>query len=169
MKIIQKEYKLYNYEELSEEAKEKALHSHIENNDYPFLKEEIMMELYELLKKSKIKAIEVDVYFSLSYCQGDGVMFFGNFEWKSYQVNIKHSGHYYHYNSKDIDINSIKTSKYASEEIEAEFNELYVEICKKLDTYGYKMIENDNSEETFKEDCACNEYTFLEDGVMMNS
>lgn len=177
MKTITKEYKVYNLEELSKEAQEKAHNTWIEQNDYYFLSDYLNERLYELLKENNIKDTNdtskpgtkpTQVQYSLSHCQGDGCMFAGDFEWKSYRVNIQHAGRYNHYNSKIINIESIKTDREASEKIHADFDKIYIKICKALERIGYDFIKYEDSFESFQELCEANEYTFLEDGTMQN-
>lgn len=169
MKKITKEYNLYTINELSKEAQEKALNKHIKGNDYPFLYEDMKYYLETLLEQKKIKETgETKVYYSLSYSQGEGAMFTGSFEWNGYNVVIKHSGYYYHYNSKDIIITDEEGNYVDTDEPKEAFNDIYVSICKDLETHGYGIIEYQDSMECFKESCEANEYTFLEDGTMMN-
>lgn len=152
MRKFTTEHTVYNFDELSEDAKQKAIENYREGEDFPFLTDDMLYKLEELLKENKIKYdITPNVYYSLSYCQGDGAMFEGLVYWKQYQIRIKQSGHYYHYNSKTFDIdlingNNISMKTY--EKTEAEFNELYVQICKELEQYGYDQIEYATSDET---------------------
>lgn len=159
---------VYKFDELSDEAKEKALQEHTENNYMPFLSADMNERLHELLGENKLKYDEQpEVLYSLSYSQGDGAMFEGTVYYKAWRVDISHSGHYYHENSKDLDITSVKTGNDAPDKVYSEFNELYVSICKELEQYGYDQIEWQNSEEYFAEMCEANEYEFTKDGVMV--
>lgn len=168
---------LYKLEELSKEAQKKAHSKWVENNDYHFLSDYLAERLHELLEENNIKDTNdtskpgtkpTPVFYSLSYSQGDGAMFEGDFEWDDYRVNIQHAGHYYHYNSKIINIESIETDEEASEKVHADFDEIYIKICKELERYGYDFIEQEDSFENFQEMCEANEYTFLENGIMEN-
>lgn len=131
MKTITREYQLYTFDELSQEAKDKARAKYNENNEYYFLGDNMAERLHELLEENKIKDLNdtskagtkpTPVFYSLSYSQGDGAMFEGNF----------------------------------------------VKICKELERYGYSLIEEEDSEESFADTCEANGYTFLSDGKMMN-
>lgn len=171
---------IYSFEELSKEAQERAHTDWIQNNDYFFLPDNMSEWLHELLEENNIKDLNdtskagtkpTPVYYSLSYCQGDGVMFAGEFEWKDYRVSIKHSGHYYHSYSKIIDIykdDETGMSVDAEEEIYTEFENIYQNICKELERRGYDHIEYEDSLESFLEACEVNDYTFLENGKMEN-
>lgn len=169
MKILTKNYELYTYDELSSDAKEKALEDYRNGNEYYFLSEDLEYKLQELLKDNKITSDDAKVYYSLSWNQGDGAMFEGTCFWKSYVIKIKQSGYYYHYNSKTYTITSVKTDKEASDAVYQDFEKIYLDICGKLEASGYAYIKYEDSEEAFKESAECNEWTFLSSGVMMNS
>jgi hypothetical protein len=160
-----KTYNIYTFDELDEKAKEKARDWWKNGNDYPFLSEYMNEYAMELLKDAKIKAHNVKVYYSLSCCQGDGAMIELDGTWKSYSVTVKQSGHYSHYNSKTIDLESSKTGKDASEDVYNEFNDIYVAICKKLERSGYAYIDSENEDENVEDIILVNEYTFLADGT----
>lgn len=177
MKTITRKYKIYNVNELSQEARDKARQKFNEDNDYVFLSDCMNERLHELLEENKIKDLNdtskagtkpTQVLYSLSRSQGDGCMFEGNFEWNEYSVNIKHSGHYYHENSKVITIRDEEGNEIDVAEPNEVFDALYVKICKELEQYGYNFMDNEDSEESFINTCEANEYTFLEDGTMFN-
>ena len=170
---------LYNFDELSDEAKITALEEHNENNDFDFLSELLNEDLRNLLEENKINSDDEKLFYSLSYSQGDGVCFVGNFEYKGVNIGVKHdNGHYYHNNSVYIEAEEIDDDgdddlkndvlKVITDEAEAEFEELYKEICDKIEKIGYSEIEYENSEEAFKELCEANEYTFEKNGIMRN-
>ena len=172
MKKITKEYTLFTFDELSQEAKDKARTNFNADNDYMFLEGHITNLLGEQLDEYKItKTTDPKVYYSLSHCQGDGAMFEGTFSWNDYIVKIKHSGHYYHSNSKNIEIyDTADTGEEVSagEEVYKTFEAIYKKICKYLEQQGYDFIEYEDSEENFQRLCEANEYTFLKDGTMFN-
>lgn len=169
---------LYSFDELSEEAQKKAHKDWIENNDYTWLSDCMNERLHEILEENGIKDLNdtskpgtkpTPVLYSLSNSQGDGVMFEGKFEWKKYQVIIKHSGRYYHSNSKTIEITyGDDIANEANEKVYKEFETIYQKICKNLEQYGYDWVEEEDSLERFQESCEVNEYTFTSDGKMEN-
>ncbi len=160
---------LFDYSELSEEAKKKARNTYKANNDYYNLENDMIDFINQLLPEYEIEG-DATPYWSLSYCQGDGAMFEGSFYWKGYSVNVKHSGRYYHSNCKEIDIvdSSKDDSPDAPKEVYQEFEELYQEICKKLEKHGYSCIEYEDSEEFIADQFDCNEYKFLESGKVFS-
>lgn len=176
MQTITKTYNVYTINELSKEAKEKAHKTWKEGNDYFFLSDVLNERLHELLEEKGIKDLNdtskpstkpTEVLYSLSCCQGDGAMFEGNFIYKGYNVHIKHAGHYYHCNSKDITITDNQGNDIDGQVYE-DFNALYVEICEELERLGYAFIEYEDSMEAFEEACDANEYNFTSDGVIDN-
>jgi hypothetical protein len=158
---------LYSYKDLSKESQEKALSKWNEHNDMPFLEESMSEYLKELLKENKIEG-EPKVMYSLSYCQGDGAMFEGNFTWKGQSITITQSGRYYHSKSKIILMNDEKTMEESSDKLQQQFESLYQEICKELENHGYSIVEYELSEVAFANTCEANEYTFEANGVMRN-
>jgi hypothetical protein len=166
--IEEKTIKVYEYNDLNEKAKEKALNWFRENNNYDFLSDDLEEDLKELLRVNKISFDEsLKIYYSLSYSQGDGFCFEGDFEYKDYQINIKNSGHYSHKNSVNIEITK-EDGEDAKEEIYKEFKNIFDDICDELEKIGYSYIESENSEENFIEMSNANEYKFLEDGSFWN-
>lgn len=173
---------LYSYDELSKEAQEKAFKQWRENNDYIFLSDDMNERLHELLEENKIKDVngeydtvnhvrpkgKAKVLYSLTYCQGDGAMFTGSFEWNGYEIIIKQSGHYYHSYSKTIEMTPEGADYNIAEEAEAykEFEKIYQSICQQLEEYGYKIIDGEDSNERFVEECEANEWTFTSDGTL---
>lgn len=187
MKEITKVYTVYNIEELTEAAQEKARSNWAESIIYDFMSDCMNEKLHELLQEhrvvdtndtSKPGTKPTEVFYSLSHNQGDGAMFEGVFTFtykkKKYTAKVKHSGHYYHSNSKDVTIVDSK-----GEETDAKgytwwaaaehFEKIYQKICKDLEVYGYGFMEYEDSLENFKETCEANKYTFTIDGIMDNN
>lgn len=159
---------VYDFKELDEKAKQKAIEFFREGEDFPMLSEEMQYWLESLLKKYKITYNKLPkVYYSLGYCQGDGAMFEGEIFWKSYTISVKQSGMYYHYNSKEfIDFRSTKTDKEANDKAYDDFNRLYVYISKRLAEYGYKIIEETISDESITDMIISNGYEFTKEGKL---
>jgi len=177
--MLNKTINLYNFEELDKKVQEKVIETFREQNTFDFLEEDLRMLLDEKLEKEKIKVISnLELYYSLGYSQGDGACFIGFFDWKKYHIKITHSGNDYHHNSKNIymyyyDENREDISE--DEEIEAdektynEFEEIYCSICDYIEKSGYRIMEDENSEEAIIETIKSNEYTFRENGEMENA
>lgn len=168
MKSITKTYQVYDYSELSEKAQRRALNKWNDGNDFPMLQSILQDECGELLKEHNIKCTSnfPTVLYSLSNAQGDGLMFEGSFEWEGYEIKISHEGHYYHSHSKSI---TVTNGDWKSANDEKAFEDIYQSVCKKLEKFGYDLIEEETSEERFIDECNENGYTFLEDGTMLNA
>jgi len=79
MEKITKEYKVYNFDELKEDVKEKVIERFQKDNceDYCeyYLEDDMNDKAEELLEKYFGKDAKIkDVYYDLSYCQGSGSM-----------------------------------------------------------------------------------------------
>ena len=156
--------KVYTLNELGKKARDKARAWYREGDDYPFMQEYMQKTLAELLKKAKIKCDDPKVFYSLAYCQGDGAMFEGVATWGKYTATIKQSGHYYHYNSKTIDLVHTDTGEYATDKVYEKFNDTYVEVCTRLAKAGYRFTEAEDADENVDDCIRANEYTFTADG-----
>lgn len=159
MQVI--ETKVYTFDELSDDAKEKARDWWREGNDYPFLSADMRERAGELLKGAGIEATTYRVYYSLGYCQGDGAMIELDGIWNGYGVSVRQSGHYCHEYSTSIEVSDRETGEEVDKK---DFQEVYVPLCIELEKYGYRIIEDANSDATVDEDIRANEYTFTEDG-----
>ena len=163
-------YNVYSFNELSEEAKKRAIAEHeavMKTEEVPWLKEDMTETLKEILKENKIEG-EPELQFSLDYCQGDGVMFTGTFYWNNHSIVIKHSGRYTHSNSKEIDIID-GNQEDATKEIYEQFETIYQNICKELEILGYDLIKSYTSEENVIETIIANDFMFTEEGITDNN
>jgi hypothetical protein len=176
MKI--KTINVYEYSELSAPAKKRALQNWRDNNEYFFLGGHLSNMLYEYLKDNKIEKAEVTkdpkIYYSLSYCQGDGVMFEGSFTWRGWEIEVTHTGRYYHSKTASFIMNNPdeteeeQDSTVKHDKALSKFQAIYEKICDQLEKDGYQFMEEDDSEENFIIDCENNERTFNADGTINN-
>jgi len=175
MKTIQKEYQVYTFNELDQKAKDKARDTFNEHNDAtPFLQDDLREYIHEELKERGYEVLGLSTsakpsirpMYSLSYSQGDGLMFEGTLQDKDgNEYTIEHNGRYYHERStsitgQDKDGNEIDTKDFEEQ--------VYIPICKAVAQRGYDELEYQASEESFQQTCEANEYTFLSDGTMFN-
>jgi hypothetical protein len=155
---------------LSDEAKQKAIDNEreaIQESGFEWLPDDMQYKLDELLAIHKLKANGTPkVYYRLSYSQGDGAMFEGTFQWRGYEVAIKQAGMYYHSNSKHIYIET-RYGNEAKQSVYDEFDELYTDMSRELERYGYDVIEDAESDESIVEILKANECEFYEDGSMV--
>ena len=75
MRTVAVEYKIYKYNELSAEAKEKAKEWYLQGQEPFIFTENCKMDLDNLFGKNKL-----DVQYSLSCCQGDGFNIYGEID-----------------------------------------------------------------------------------------
>lgn len=168
---------IYKFDELSDEVKDKVITKFREGNDFPFLSDDLEEELKSLLEENKIEVLDgLKLYYSLSYSQGDGVCFVGNFKYGKCRISIEHKSNYVHYKSVNISIelyddideeeNEIYLSPKEHDDVLDEFKSIYKTICNKIEKDGYSIIENENTEEAIKDVIECNEYEFYKNGAI---
>lgn len=166
--------KLYNYDELSEDAKQRALHNWNEDNNDPLMQSHMINLLKEELDERGITydVDSMDVRYSLSHNQGDGFMFEGKIDWQGKQARVKHSGSYYHSYCKNVEwynLDALDGEPVRSTYHDDTFEKMYQKVCDIMEQKGYDYIEYMQSEENFIEACDANEYTFEENGKMRNA
>ena len=89
MEVVTREYKVYNFSELSEDAKEKAKQWYLDDDFRPQEFENIYTEdLHYLFNNSDLK-----MQFSLSYCQGYGLNIFGKLDLMDVFAVIRDTDH----------------------------------------------------------------------------
>lgn len=157
MRIIKQN--IYNFDELSKDIQEKLIEKEKENQKELFLEcfllDEMQEKAKELLQKYfKNNAEFKNVYYSLSYCQGDGAMIGFDLKYYNKTLTIKHQGYYCHERSFRICENDFALS----EKQEKKLKEKIIKINKELCEFGYNLIEYDISDEKVKELLQENEY-----------
>ena len=164
-----KEYTItrYSFEDLSPEAQEKALENwrhdlYLTLPDY--LMEESMLE--ELAREitgayDLPGAEDLKIAYSLSYSQGDGVSFSGRvnketapgLSWPdsaTYADFRRNSNHYFHGYTVTPELFGAEDQE-ITEGLE-EFRNSYLKICRSLENYGYKWLEEWSSEAHAREE-----------------
>lgn len=192
MRTITKE--LYSFNELSDEAKQKALEnlSNI-NTDYEW------WDYEDYTNIGKIFGIEIEeIYFSGFSSQGDGACFEGHYRYNKeaskkireyaplntvlhdiadrlqsiqkgqfYQLmsDTKHRGHYYHENCTE-------TSVYRNDnkDVPEEVEDALIDTLKDFMRWIYRSLEKEydylTGEEAIRETIEANQYEFYENGEM---
>lgn len=156
---------LYEYSELDQKAKDKALQQWNEYNNDPFMQSHMINLLKEKLEERGMvyDVDSIDVRYSLSSCQGDGFMFIGTITWRDVDIAITHGDHHYsHMYTARFDYDGLTEDEFG------QFKAVYEAICKEMERIGYDHIDYITSEESFIEACDANDYTFREDGTMEN-
>ena len=194
MRII--ETKAYEFNELSEEAKEKAIEE-FRSGKY------IHLDFFNdccVEKLEDLGFVNPKLQYSLSYCQGDGLSFSAEKYTKFEELYLKqlgkgkektakllaenttficegNQGNYCFAHVSDIDIyienytSSMNTNlenidKVVSDVLE-DLQGIYMEICNELEKEGYEDIEYQLSDESIIEDIICNDYEFTEEGNLI--
>lgn len=83
MRTITVEYNIYEYDELSDKAKDKVKETIISWREPEHYREFVIDDLKHLFPNS-----DLDVQFSLSYCQGDGLNIYGKLDADDILYNI---------------------------------------------------------------------------------
>jgi len=188
---MSKKIKIYEFKELSDGAREKALDFVRDGRevDLDYFEEGCLEDINELGFELKTNGLR----YSLNNCQGDGLSFL--FEpLREDSLNkflLKHklktkykslvnkvelyselgqlSNHYSHYNTVNIDYNSLenltdKEDILANNLIMDIKQQIYYKICKDLEKKGYDCITDQNSDEAILSEINNGESMFLEDG-----
>lgn len=198
MRIITRKYQVFNFNELSDEAKEKVREWYLNGQDSWTFTQLLKDDLEILFPNS-----DLNVEYSLGYCQGDGLNIYGElrledvldkvkehftekelrfFAWafNNYTDTIKmvRNGHYCYcvadMNDFSEDIYNDMDNDYCSNipvETLDKFNKLAQEYFVNL----CKQYEKEGyayfyevDDETLEEWCDCNEYEFTEDGELFS-
>lgn len=166
METVTKKYTIYNFDELSEEMQqeliEKETQAQHEGYCEAFLYSDMEEKAKELLQKYFGNRAELkDVYYSLSYCQGDGAMFeFDGYYYNKY-FKVKQSGFYYHKNSYIID--DISTySEYLTDKQEEKLKNKINKMFSEFEAYGWKCVDYRITEDEAKD--FLRDFKYLENG-----
>lgn len=160
MRII--ETKIFNFNELSPEAKETAIEKYYENEEYHFLGDDLLESCKEYLREKECTYYDIKVFYSLCNCQGDGLVFEGEvYNKEGETMRLKHTGRYYH--SKSVNMEFFNTEGNEVDEIQSLKN-IYFEICNKLEEEGYSIIEYRMKEDEFNDLSEANQWEYTETG-----
>lgn len=193
---VTKEYTVFKYKDLSEEAKEKVRQKFYEWTDLTWWADDWKEQLKE-------KGFEdVDLSYSLGYAQGDGASFtaksvdietlvksfpklkkfkqFADGDKYYMSINIERiSSHYVHENTTRANVEVLE--KYAKDgstldltekeekllgDFEKTLNEVIYDLNRKIGESGYAEIEHQTSEEYIKDMSEANNYEYLESGEL---
>jgi len=148
----------YSFSELNEEAQSKAI-ADTRNRLMEWLREEEITDYLEGKLEEDLGSLptNITIAYSLSYCQGDGVALYGrlhkgeatDLSWPegAYYVDLVRnslSNHYSHYNTFNVEA-------YDENDDPIDLGESAIEeqlrhLCRRLETLGYRYIENETNE-----------------------
>ncbi len=168
--------KVYKFNELSEQAKNKAIEQWRKNSyDQDDLMNMLIEEIEEDLKEDGI--INPKVLYSGFGSQGDGACFTcdytdaGKFlkdeKYKGISFKITHNGRYYFAKSTNVEVSDEDISHEMFNEVEKKIEDerelLGNDIYERLETYYMYLL----SDEQIIDNIEANEYEFTEDGKMI--
>ena len=165
MRTETKIIKIYNFDELSEDVKRELIEKEIEEQHETycedFLEDDMKYYAKELLKKyfKNNNATLKQVYYDLSYCQGDGAMFEFDLYYYNKHVQIQQYGHYYHRYSFIV-----ADSYELTEKQENQLKEKILKMFEEFEDYGWSLVDYRITEAEAIEILQENEY--LEDGTI---
>ena len=190
MKIITTQTAIYSFEELSEEAKAKAIENECKSISEYWNADTCLESCYEWL--SMLSFYNAKIYYTGFWSQGDGACFVADYAFKkdtvetltkefpelhdiakqlhdlqiktenSLTATVSQSGRYYHENSMYFNIDTGMQDY----DIEEEFKNICKKLAKMIYKYIYECYEYDTSEEQAKENIIANEYEFLINGKL---
>ena len=109
MQTITKTFNIYEFDELAEDIKQKVIEREAEGirqiEIEDFLREEMEFYAEQLLEEYfEDKAIFKNVFYSLSYCQGDGAMIEFDLNYCGKNVEIRHDPHCHYCHERSFEI-----------------------------------------------------------------
>jgi len=153
---------VYTFDNLDEEAKEKARDWYKEGNDYPFLNESITEYTQESIRSLGYSIEDFEAFYSLSHCQGDGVAFSATLEkdGKTYFVKNGRSNYIASVHTEDEDGNETDSLEVLKE---------MEKIARDATRAGYEEIANEDSDEVVDDAILANDYTFTSEGKRLDA
>jgi hypothetical protein len=183
--------KVYQFKELNENAKEVAIEWYRKD-------QEIFLDFFNEYSKEQIELAgfkgNVELSYSLSNCQGDGLSFSCDYYDKLNELFIEvlgygkqktidclinncsfelkgNKGRYCYASKSDFDFYLdnyyVKSQENIDEiitQVRQKLEDLYIDLCKDLESQGYKEIEYQYSDENIIENIIANEYEFTAAG-----
>ena len=194
MRKVTKTYTVYNFDELSEEAKAVAIAHEVDSYE---LDDDIMESLEGFIERASLNMSKKkhDIFYSLDRCQGDGccidfkesftveeiksIMLFDMgldvgskydiLDGTEMEVVLRHdSNMYYHSNSMSNTVYGI----YGEEDnirtlaynLAQLFHDAIINLCQGMGSFAYDYIEEEHSDESITERLEGFGYEYLEDG-----
>lgn len=171
--------KVVFFDALNDKAKEKAREWFNEDNECFFLEEHLINVIKEKLEDQGFEVIgrykngqltgykDLEILYSLSYCQGDGVSFKGTLSRDGVLYNVEQNDHHY-YHEYTIKVYIIDPETDEESDAPDSILDLIRRACKETERAGYEEIEYQQSPEYIDEMIMDNEYTFTLEGKRMD-
>ena len=180
MRTVTVDYGVYKFDELSDDVKSRLIEKQGKQMQEDYIEfslaDDMEDKAMELLSPFVDDSKDIKVYYDLSYCQGSGAMIefstnnieflrasfiYGGYDdllkWLyinqddlEFSLKVKQSGHYYHENSYDyeLDINAVHDCIEVGDSIDKFIEHLNVE----LKNFGYGSIEYYWKEDNWRDD-----------------
>ena len=159
--------KIVFFDDLSEQAKDKAREWYKDGNGLEFLGEYLENFISEKLNAEGFTVDNIEVFYSLSNSQGDGVSFTATLSrgLMTYEVNRNDSRY-----SHEMTISEVYYENESGEVIDQpELLEKMRSIARQAEKAGYKYIEDEDKDGNVDENIRSNEYTFSIKGERMDA
>ena len=156
---------IYAFNKLNDTAKEKA-RDWYKTNDFgdDCLPSQLEELIKERLEAQGYYADITNVFYSLSYSQGDGVSFTGTLQKDGITYRVKQRGSYVHENTMNVE----QENEDGETDDATEVLEMCKNIAKEAEKAGYTEIDYQNSDECVDENITMNGYTFTKKGTRMD-
>lgn len=185
--------KVYNFEELSQEAKQVVIERYRNNTTEVFL-DMFQEDCIEAIQEAGFSG-DIKLQYDLGYSQGDGLSFSCDYFTKLNEVFAEvlgegknktidciinncsfvlksNEGKYCFASKGDLDfyfdnyqVNFTDSNiESVVEKVREKLENIYVDLCKDLEKRGYAEIEWQNSDEYIEEEIKANEYEFTKEG-----
>jgi hypothetical protein len=150
-----KQINAYSFDELPLNVQNKVIETFQQNEDFPFLSEDLTEYLNILLKQKHIKGKATLSYdFGGSY---EYALFCGTFEHNGILIKVEERSNVPFYSFCDAE-------KKVTPKKEEAFKNVYLGICEQLKTHGGLIINETLNPKNIIEMIKTNKYSFLADG-----
>ncbi len=194
--MLEKTVRIYKFDELEPEVKASLIERYRNDGGNPFASEDVTEYFKEELET--LGYVNATPYWSLGYCQGDGMAFECHLSCSDLKtlrdrlfpagdrvrrvlnsavldcisVDVKHEGHYYHWNSMRVEVDNCNYNYETEAQAECLnlLRDAIAEDCKDtskmLEKKGYEILEGYDSEEYITEDFQQRDTMYLADGTV---
>lgn len=168
MKTIQ----VYRFLDLDAVSRDCAIQEWYDDEDYPFLTEDLTNRLKELDDRGAFSNITLQ--YSLSYSQGGGLSFSADIDLSSFNApdgftarSTGNTGRYCYAAESQVEIEG-PDGEGAPEDLLAAVTDYYMRLCVTAERLGYDILDYRMPDAEFADICEENGYVFNARGHMVN-
>ena len=161
---------VYEFSELSAESKQKAMRDYLESSPYHYepLEEEIRTFIEMKLQEQGYTITgKLEVAYSLSCCQGDGVSFTGDISREGVEYRVVRRTYPRYVHAEMMDVEECQDGEW--EEAHNSVTIAIRGIGHEAEAAGYAELEYLESEEVLGDEACLGGSTFYEDGTVFNN